>query len=167
MQTSILTRFTAELCDCVIGANDSAEQLEALARSNLFLVSLDGHGEWFRYHNLFRELVHAELVAGDRSATRPQPPRRRVVRRAWPDRGRARVRVGDGHPRAADLLQTHYLDLARAGKFTTFTGWLSGFPTPCSANGRLLIRQWGADVDDGGPAGTDPPSLRDTRRSGP
>ena len=35
--------------------------MEALARSNLFLVPLDGKGEWYRYHHLFQELLRAEL----------------------------------------------------------------------------------------------------------
>ena len=130
MQTSILRRFTAELCDWVIGAVDSAERLKALEQSNLFLVSLDGRGEWFRYHNLFRELVHAELVASDPSAL-PDLNRRAAtwciehgliedaLEYAW----------ATGDPaELADLLQTHYLELARAGKFTTFTGWLERLP---------------------------------------
>ena len=39
----------------------SAELLESLARSNLFLVPLDANGEWYRYHHLFQELLRAEL----------------------------------------------------------------------------------------------------------
>ena len=130
MQTSILRRFTAELCDWVIGAADSAERLRALEQSNLFLVSLDGRGEWFRYHNLFRELVKAQLVASD-SAALPDMYRRAArwciehgliedaLEYAW----------ATGYPaELADLLQTHYLELARAGRFTTFTGWLARLP---------------------------------------
>jgi len=59
--TSILDRMTAPLCDAVLGIDDAAGSLEALARSNAFVTSLDDHREWYRYHHLFRDLLRAEL----------------------------------------------------------------------------------------------------------
>ncbi|MGZ4305384.1 MAG: LuxR C-terminal-related transcriptional regulator [Solirubrobacteraceae bacterium] len=59
--TSILERMTAPLCGAVLGVADAAESLDALSRSNAFVVSLDDHREWYRYHHLFRELLRAEL----------------------------------------------------------------------------------------------------------
>jgi LuxR family maltose regulon positive regulatory protein len=59
--TSILDHMTAPLCDAVLGTDDAAGSLEALARSNAFVVALDDHREWFRYHHLFRDLLRAEL----------------------------------------------------------------------------------------------------------
>jgi LuxR family transcriptional regulator, maltose regulon positive regulatory protein len=59
--TSVLERMTASLCDAVLGTTDAAASLEALARSNAFVVPLDDDREWYRYHHLFRELLGAEL----------------------------------------------------------------------------------------------------------
>ena len=59
--TSILDRMTAPLCDAVLGIDDAAGSLEELARSNAFVVSLDDHREWYRYHHLFSDLLRAEL----------------------------------------------------------------------------------------------------------
>ena len=59
--TSILDRMTAPLCDAVLGIDDAAGSLEGVARSNAFVVSLDDHREWYRYHHLFRDLLRAEL----------------------------------------------------------------------------------------------------------
>ena len=59
--TSILDHMTAPLCDAVLGRDDAAGSLEGLARSNVFVVSLDDHREWYRYHHLFGELLRAEL----------------------------------------------------------------------------------------------------------
>ncbi len=39
----------------------AAATLAALARSNLLLVPLDPHGEWYRHHQLFRDMLLAEL----------------------------------------------------------------------------------------------------------
>ena len=146
---------------------DSAERLKALEHSNLFLVSLDGRGEWYRYHNLFRELVHAELVASDPSAL-PDLNRRAAT---WCiERGLIEDALeyawATGDPaELADLLQPHYLELARAGKFTTFNGWLQRLPDSVLTRTATPFRQRCADVDDGGSAGADTPSLRSTRRS--
>ena len=59
--TSILERMTAPLCDAVLGTADAGRSLEALARSNAFVVPLDDRGEWYRYHHLFGDLLRAEL----------------------------------------------------------------------------------------------------------
>ena len=59
--TSILDHMTAPLCDAVLGTSDAAGSLEDLARSNAFVVSLDDHREWYRYHHLFSDLLRAEL----------------------------------------------------------------------------------------------------------
>ena len=53
--------MTPPLCDAVLGTDDAADSLEALARSNAFVVPLDDRGEWFRYHHLFSDLLRAEL----------------------------------------------------------------------------------------------------------
>src|SRR4029079_3491678 len=57
MRSAVLGRFTAELCDAVLGREDSGSMLAELERSNLFLVPLEGQGGWFRYHALFSELL--------------------------------------------------------------------------------------------------------------
>lgn len=63
LSTSILERMSADLCDAVIGGEAGSEQiLQYLDRSNLFLVALDAQGDWYRYHHLFRDFLHARLV---------------------------------------------------------------------------------------------------------
>jgi LuxR family maltose regulon positive regulatory protein len=59
--TSILDQLSAGLCREVTGRADAHELLERLARENLFVTPLDDRGEWFRYHHLFGELLHAQL----------------------------------------------------------------------------------------------------------
>jgi LuxR family maltose regulon positive regulatory protein len=58
LQTSFLSRLTGPLCDAVTGRTDGAAVLEQLERANLFLNSLDGAGQWYRYHPLFAEAIH-------------------------------------------------------------------------------------------------------------
>ena len=61
LQTSILDRMTAELCDRVVGGSDSLSLLRQLDQANLFLVPLDEQRRWVRYHHLFAELLRSQL----------------------------------------------------------------------------------------------------------
>jgi LuxR family maltose regulon positive regulatory protein len=61
LQTSILDRFCALLCDAVTGREDGRDLLLHLERANLFLVPLDARREWYRYHRLFGDLLAHRL----------------------------------------------------------------------------------------------------------
>jgi LuxR family maltose regulon positive regulatory protein len=61
LQTSVLRRVCAPLADAVAARTDSASMLEAVERANLFLTPLDDEGRWYRYHQLFRDILAHEL----------------------------------------------------------------------------------------------------------
>jgi LuxR family maltose regulon positive regulatory protein len=70
--TSILDRFCAPLGDALLeGMSISGEQeqlsgkeiLAQLEKDNLFVVSLDQQGQWYRYHHLFKDLLFYKLTA--------------------------------------------------------------------------------------------------------
>ena len=61
-RTSILDRLSGPLCDATLDTEGSGRVLEQLDRHNLLVVPLDRHREWYRYHQLFRQLLHAELT---------------------------------------------------------------------------------------------------------
>ncbi|MCX4218322.1 MULTISPECIES: LuxR C-terminal-related transcriptional regulator [Pseudomonas] len=56
-------RFCSELCDAVREAHDSAEILRFLLAHQVFLVPLDEHGHWYRYHHLFSDLLRSRPIA--------------------------------------------------------------------------------------------------------
>jgi LuxR family transcriptional regulator, maltose regulon positive regulatory protein len=60
-RSSVLDTMSGPLCDAVIDRKESALELASIETSNLFLVPLDRHRGWFRYHRLFRELLRSEL----------------------------------------------------------------------------------------------------------
>ena len=62
LETAILDRFTASLCDAVTRRNDSRERLVQLEATNLFLVPLDDERQWYRYHYLFADLLRNQLL---------------------------------------------------------------------------------------------------------
>ncbi len=61
LRTSVLDRLSSDLCDEVAGVSDSHDTLEALERTNLFLIPLDNRRIWYRYHHLMRDWLRHEL----------------------------------------------------------------------------------------------------------
>jgi LuxR family maltose regulon positive regulatory protein len=62
LQTSILERLSGSLSDAVTGQKDSRGILETLERGNLFIIPLDDQRQWYRYHHLFAEVLHAHAL---------------------------------------------------------------------------------------------------------
>jgi ATP/maltotriose-dependent transcriptional regulator MalT len=58
-----LERMNAAICQAVTGEPASQEMLEALERSNLFVIPLDSQRQWYRLHSLFRDVLRARLQA--------------------------------------------------------------------------------------------------------
>src|SRR6266568_3408937 len=69
--TSILDRLCGSLCDAVL-LNPSVsgqETLEYIEHANLFLVPLDNERRWYRYHQLFADLLRQRLQQRSASST--------------------------------------------------------------------------------------------------
>jgi LuxR family transcriptional regulator, maltose regulon positive regulatory protein len=127
--TSLLDRFTADLCREVTRRADASAMLDYLDRNNLFLVPLDSEGKWYRYHYLFRKAIgrRAALAAGQASRLD-----RRAV--AWmAQNGLVEDALDHAFSRrdyriAARLLEEHATALYRGPRFSSFLGWISQLP---------------------------------------
>jgi LuxR family maltose regulon positive regulatory protein len=62
LQTAILDKLCAPLCNAVTMREDGKEILDTLERSNLFLIPLDDQRQWYRYHHLFAEVLLTHLM---------------------------------------------------------------------------------------------------------
>jgi len=127
VRTSVLARFTPELCDALLGRRDSAHVLAELARSNMFLVSLDARREWYRYHHLFGEVLQLELG-------REAAPELRRRAAAWcrahglvEDAIEYAASAGDSEM-VAELLLKHHLQFIWGGRLGQFLGWIRWLP---------------------------------------
>ena len=67
LQSAILDNLTASLCDAVTGQSDSQAILANLEQANLFIVPLDSRRQWYRYHQLFADLLRERLSESGRS----------------------------------------------------------------------------------------------------
>ena len=61
LQTCILDRLAAPLCDAMTGRSDGQAMLERVERDNLFLLALDEARGWYRYHHLFADALRTRL----------------------------------------------------------------------------------------------------------
>jgi len=130
VRTSVLQRLSGPLCDAVLETEGSAELLAELEQANLFLIALDDHRDWYRYHHLFAQLVYLELTGRDPDLV-PLLHRRAA---AWHQaNGDVEAAVhhataaGD-YQRATDLVTRHWLAFARRGRVATVGRWLDGLP---------------------------------------
>jgi LuxR family maltose regulon positive regulatory protein len=60
-RTAVLEQLSGPLCDAVLGSSDAAGRLRRLEAASLFVIPLDRHRQWYRYHALFREFLLGEL----------------------------------------------------------------------------------------------------------
>jgi LuxR family transcriptional regulator, maltose regulon positive regulatory protein len=61
LRTSILERVNGELADLLTGGSGGERVLQQLAEAGAFVVALDARRSWFRYHQLFADLLQLEL----------------------------------------------------------------------------------------------------------
>jgi LuxR family maltose regulon positive regulatory protein len=130
VRTSILRRLSAPLCDAVLESDDSAELLAELEQANLFLIPLDDHRQWYRYHHLFAQLLRLELAQREPELA-PALQRRAS---AWFE-GAGDLDAAIHHAtragelvRAGLLITRHWRSYERRGQITTVQRWLDGLP---------------------------------------
>jgi LuxR family maltose regulon positive regulatory protein len=130
LQTSVLDRLSAALCDAVMGQDDGKALLAALDRGNLFLVPLDDRRRWYRYHHLFAEVLRARLLD-------EQPELLPVLHRRasdWYERnGELAVAVehalaAEHFDRAAELVELAAPATHRNRQESTLLRWLQALP---------------------------------------
>lgn len=65
LDTSILGRFNAPLCNAVTGLTNGQETLKWLEKNNLFLVRLGEKEFWYRYHSLLSDFLQNYLLTSN------------------------------------------------------------------------------------------------------
>ena len=61
LRTSVLDRVNGELADLLTGGSGGERVLQQLEEAGALVVSLDASRTWFRYHQLFADLLQLEL----------------------------------------------------------------------------------------------------------
>jgi LuxR family maltose regulon positive regulatory protein len=152
LQTSVLPRLCVPLADAVTGRDDAAAVLAEIRRGNLFLTALDDEGRWFRYHQLFRDLLRLEL---DRTATVPAQVLHARASRWFREQGMPLEAIehaliaGDGTA-AGELIADAWRAEFNRGHLRTVQAWLDALPPGrVSDDPRLTVAQLWLHLDRG------------------
>jgi LuxR family maltose regulon positive regulatory protein len=130
LETSVLERLCGPLCDAVTGRADSQQLLEAIERAGLFLVPLDAVRGWWRYHQLFADLLRGRLQ-------QQQPERVAELHRAaaaWfeeqglIDEAIHHALAAGAADWAARLVEEHFSTLLWRSENVTVDRWLAALP---------------------------------------
>jgi len=65
LSTSVVESLCSSLCDAMLGQSGSQAMLERLDERQLFIIPLDSHRQWYRYHPLFVDLLRHHLSQAD------------------------------------------------------------------------------------------------------
>ncbi len=130
LETSILGRLSGSLCDAVTGQDGGKAMLEELDRANLFLVPLDDRRQWYRYHQLFADVLRARLL--DERPDRVPDLHRRATE--WYERNGQRSEAirhalaAEDLERAADLVELAIPAMRQSRQEATIRRWLEALP---------------------------------------
>ncbi|HEX8993036.1 MAG TPA: LuxR C-terminal-related transcriptional regulator [Anaerolineales bacterium] len=137
LRTSILERMNASLCEAVSGQPDGAARLKQVYQANLFVLPLDDRGEWFRYHQLFADLLRLRLHQ-DSTASFIAELQRRAM--SWYEQA-AMIPDAIGHalatpdyPHAVHLVEQVALLMIMQAYVRTVEGWLQAIPSQYTIN---------------------------------
>ena len=131
-RTAILDEMCGVLCDSVLGAKGSAHELRLAERAGLFVVPLDRHEVWYRYHRLFRKALLRELVEREPDLV---PTLHRRAADWYEQHGDLEAAMnhadaaGDAR-RVARVLTTIALPMYHGGRVEAVEGWLDRFEGP-------------------------------------
>ncbi len=130
LETSILSRLTGPLCDAVTGRKDSGNVLRRLEESNLFLVPCDEERTWYRYHNLFADLLQQRLHQLEHNRVKLLHSRasKWCERNGLTDEAISHALGAGDCERAANLIERAAESTLMRSEVNTFLGWVEALP---------------------------------------
>ena len=146
LHASILERLTGPLCDAVMERESSAEMLDAISRSNLFLVPLDDDAGGYRFHHVFAQLLRVELE--QRQPGLAPALHRRAY--SWhrehgtTDEAIQHAVAAEAYAEAVELIETFWISCANMWRYDTVLAWLRKLPEAVVTGDvhLLLIQAW-------------------------
>jgi LuxR family maltose regulon positive regulatory protein len=130
LQTAILDRLTAPLCDAVTGQDNGRATLHMLEHANLFIVPLDEEQRWYRYHHLFAELLRQRLrhMHPEQVPALHQRTSEWYEENGYADEAIEHALRAQAFERAASLIEEHIDAIWQRGEHTKLRRWLAQLP---------------------------------------
>jgi LuxR family maltose regulon positive regulatory protein len=143
LETSILDRMTDSLCREVTGLAECQSILQQLERSNLFIVALDDRREWYRYHQLFMDVLRVRLEHGMGDAAvrelHARAARWYASRNLYDLAIQHGIAAGD-YGLATGLITESFVNKLAHGELDTLLSWIGSLPAEVvNASAELCI----------------------------
>jgi LuxR family maltose regulon positive regulatory protein len=147
LRTSVLERVNGELADALTGGSGGERVLQDLEQANAFVVSLDAARSWFRYHQLFADLLQLELrrAAPDEVSALHRIAARWFAGHGYPVEAIRHAQAARDWDPAARLLAENWYSLQLDGQDDTTHQLLAGFPAEARAADAQLAVLMAAD----------------------
>lgn len=146
LRTSLLPRLNGDLCDATLQTKGSAAMLDSIDRENLFLSPLDVSRHWYRYHQLFAELLLTEMrrVAPDTIPTLHHRAAAWFAAEGLIDDALHHLTSTEDIPGTVELIASHWAFAFNRGQLSTVSGWLGLLPPEAVSNDARLsaARAW-------------------------
>ena len=161
LKTSILDLLCGSLCDAVVEPAGQARQgqsfLQRLEAMNLFTMSLDEQGHWYRYHHLFQALLRRRLTGKLNTQEIEALHLRASAWHAKHDELELALQhalAGNDAPGAVQLVAQHRHALLNTEQLPRLERWLRLFPAATleQTPELLLAKVWVAELGRGAPA---------------
>ena len=154
LRTSVLDRVNGELADLLTGGSGGERLLQQLEQANTFVVALDARRSWFRYHQLFADLLQLEL----RGSAAAELPALHAAAAGWyAEHGYLveavrHAQAAQDWGLAARLLSDHWVGFGLNGLGATAHELLARFPAGViAADAELAARMAGGRAGPGIP----------------
>jgi LuxR family transcriptional regulator, maltose regulon positive regulatory protein len=148
----VLERVNGELADPLTGGSGGERLLQQLEQANTFVAALDGRRSWFRFHQLFADLLQLEL----RGSAPAELPTLHVTAARWlaahgyPVEAVRHAQAAEDWALAARLLSDHWVGLGLSGLGATAHELLARFPAEViAADAELAARMAGDELARG------------------
>ena len=152
LRTSILPRVNGELADLLTGGSGGERVLQQLEEAGAFVISLDARRSWFRYHQLFADLLQLEL-RGTEPARLPalhEAAAGWYAEHGYPVEAVRQAQAAQNWALAARLLSDRWVGLGLAGLGGTAHELLARFPAGViAADAELAARVAGVQLARG------------------
>lgn len=108
LKTSLLNEFTPELCNYLLGRDDSRKIIDELIAQNLFIVPIDNNHQWYRYHPLFASSLVERMQKADSEViqTLHSKALEWFLSKKYPDRAVVHALLSGQEDRAVEIIDT-------------------------------------------------------------
>jgi LuxR family transcriptional regulator, maltose regulon positive regulatory protein len=130
LRTSVLERVNGELADLLTGSDGGERTLQDLEDASAFVVSLDGARSWFRYHQMFADLLALQLrrTAPGEVSWLHQAAAGWFAQHGYPVEAIRHAQAATDWETAGRLLADHWPGLYLDGQAAAIHELMAGFP---------------------------------------